>query len=392
MSGTAGEVAVVDVLEHGFPGRLAVFVDGDGSESGGIRWTKNKRHFMSPENTEEIRILEHARLCDAKSLGLRLAQVTLSTELQECADCVCAEDSCRCWFVFTAESGGTVSRVAERTCGGAAGREESVRPCGTIERPSRQNARCEFVLDGLDCGNLECWLHEGMLGNGDVKQSSDESRIASRSAGISSHLHDDHGIGAAGFDKKLDFTERLDDLTLAAICYADDVVLIAFSVSAAETMVSEVIEKLKEVGTDGWRTENTLDEFPEDDGQKHHGGRIGWGVGGSFGVCGIDGVSGRECTTCDRTQNSTSQQMPCKKETCFDFPMAPQIVAVEHREDCDVAGFPLVLEVSRRRSTHRETKIASWSARMGKNRQDWSWDSGGDSGTGQVIVGSRNAI
>ena len=29
---------------------------------------------------------------------------------------------------------------------------------------------------------------------------------------------------------------RLDDLTLAAICYADDVVLIAVSMSAAETM------------------------------------------------------------------------------------------------------------------------------------------------------------
>ena len=35
MFGTTGEVAVVDVLEHGFSGRLAVFVDGDGSESGG---------------------------------------------------------------------------------------------------------------------------------------------------------------------------------------------------------------------------------------------------------------------------------------------------------------------------------------------------------------------
>ena len=35
MFGKAGEVAVVDVLEHGFPGRLFVFVDGDGSESGG---------------------------------------------------------------------------------------------------------------------------------------------------------------------------------------------------------------------------------------------------------------------------------------------------------------------------------------------------------------------
>ena len=40
----------------------------------------------------------------------------------------------------------------------------------------------------------------------------------------------------------------LDDNTLAAICYADDVVLIAVSMDAAESMVSEVIEKLKEVG------------------------------------------------------------------------------------------------------------------------------------------------
>ena len=96
--------------------------------------------------------------------------------------------------------------------------------------------------------------------------------------------------------------------------------------------------------TDGWRTENTLDEFPEDDGQKHHGGRIGCGVGGNFGVCGIDGVSGWECKTCDRTQNSSSQQMPCKMETCVDFAMAPQIAAVEHRKNYDVAGFPLELE------------------------------------------------
>ena len=52
-------------------------------------------------------------VCDAKSLGLRLAQVTPSTEIRKCADCVCAEDTCRCWFVFAVESGGTVSRVAE---------------------------------------------------------------------------------------------------------------------------------------------------------------------------------------------------------------------------------------------------------------------------------------
>ena len=55
--------------------------------------------------------------------------------------------------------------------------------------------------------------------------------------------------------------------------------------------------KTERCWTDGCCTENTLDEFPEDGGQTHHGGRIGCGVGGSSGVCGIDGVSGWECKT-----------------------------------------------------------------------------------------------
>ena len=156
---------------------------------------------------------------------------------------------------------------------------------------------------------------------------------------------------------------RLDDFTLAAICFADDVVLIAVSVSAAETMVSEAIEKTARGWTDGWRTENTLDEFPEDDGQKRHGGRIGCGVGGSFGVCGIDGVSGRECKTCDRTQDSSSQQMPRNMETCVEFPMAPQIVAVAHREDYDVAGFPLELECL---DDGQGTEILSWAGHVAR--------------------------
>ena len=39
-----------------------------------------------------------------------------------------------------------------------------------------------------------------------------------------------------------------DDFVLAAICYADDVVLVAASVAAAEVMVAEKIAKLKGVG------------------------------------------------------------------------------------------------------------------------------------------------
>ena len=237
MFGKAGEVVVADVLEHGFPGRLAVFVDGDGSECGGCN-VLDQVHCWT--------------VCDAKSLGLRLAQVTPSTEIRKCANCVCTEDTRRCWSVSAVEGGGTVSRVAERDCSGTAGREESVRPCGPSSGlQGNEIARCELVLDGLDCGNLEWKLHEGMLGNGDIKQSSDEPRIASRSAEspviftmiMELVLRD---LIKSWISRKLAW--RLDDFTLAAICYADDVVLIAVSVSAAETMVSEVIEKLKDVG------------------------------------------------------------------------------------------------------------------------------------------------
>ena len=125
MFGEAGKIVLANVLEHGFPRRLAVFVDGDGSESGGCNVLDQVQAYCWT-------------VCDAKSLGLRLAQVTPSTEIRKCADCVCAEDTRRCWFVFAVESGGTVSRVAERKCGGTAGREESVRPCGPLSGPSKK--------------------------------------------------------------------------------------------------------------------------------------------------------------------------------------------------------------------------------------------------------------
>ena len=88
---------------------------------------------------------------------------------------------------------------------------------------------------------------------------------------------------------------RLDDFVLGAICYANDVVLVAASVAAAEVMVAEVIAKLKDVSLNVGAQKKTLE---------HHGGRTGCVEGGSLGVCGIEGVSGRECKTCDRAQNS----------------------------------------------------------------------------------------
>ena len=47
---------------------------------------------------------------------------------------------------------------------------------------------------------------------------------------------------------------KLDDFALAAICYADDVVLVAVSMSAAEIMMSEVIAKIERGRSVGWCT------------------------------------------------------------------------------------------------------------------------------------------
>ena len=389
MFGKDGEVVVADVLEHGFSGRLAVFVDGDGSESGGCNVLDQVQAYCWT-------------VCDAKSLGLRLAQVTPSTEIRKCANYVCAGDTRSCWSVSAVEGGGTVSRMAERDCSGTTGREEGVRPCGPSScLQGNEIARCGLVLDGLDCGNLEWKLHEGMLGNSDIKQSSDEPRIASRSAGTPSHLHDDHGIGAARLDKELDFTET--DLEIGRLhagcdllcgrCGADCCIGVCCRNNGVRGN-----RKTERCWIDGWCTKNTLDEFPEDGGQKHHGGRIGCGVGGSSGVCGIDGVSRWECKTCNRTQNSSSQQMPCKMETCVEFSMAPQIAAAEHRKNYDVAGLSLELEClddgqgTERQNCELERENGGECCWGEKNRQAWSWDSGGDSGTGLVIAGSRNAI
>ena len=60
------------------------------------------------------------------------------------------------------------------------------------------------------------------------------------------------------------------------ICYADDVVLVAVSMSAAEKMVTEVIAKLKEVGLSVGAQKTHWTSYP----------KTGCVVGGSAGVCG----------------------------------------------------------------------------------------------------------
>ena len=116
---------------------------------------------------------------------------------------------------------------------------------------------------------------------------------------------------------------RLDHFVLAAICFADHVVLVAASVAAAEVMVAEVIAKLKEVGLTVSAQKNTLDKSPDDDRQKDRCGRTGYAVEGGLGICGIEGVFGRKCKIRDCTQNSSSQQVFGEVENRFEGFMAP---------------------------------------------------------------------
>ena len=101
--GKTGKIAVDDVLGYVLPGGLAVLVDGNGSESCGCNLLDQVQ-------------ADSRSVCDAESLGLRVAQVTPTTEIRERANSVCAEDARRCWAVFAVASSRIVERMAEKNC------------------------------------------------------------------------------------------------------------------------------------------------------------------------------------------------------------------------------------------------------------------------------------
>ena len=239
MFGKAGEVAIVDVLGHEFPGRLAVFADGDCSESGGCNVLDQVQAYCWT-------------VCDAKCLGLRLAQVAPSTEIRECADCVCAEDACRCCFFFLLLTAAELSREWQR--------EIVVVQLDVKKAFDHVDHRAAFRAMKLQGVNLfsmaliaAIWSGScmkarlGTVASNKVQMSRGLPQGAPESPVIFTMIMELvlRDLIKSWISRKLAW--RLDDFTLGAICYADDVVLIAVSVSAAETMVSEVIEKLKEV-------------------------------------------------------------------------------------------------------------------------------------------------
>ena len=289
MFGEARKVFVVDVLGYEFP----------------EDWLCSMT-VMAPKVVGATCLTKFRQIAGLCAMRKVLSYVWLKSEIRECANGICAEDACGRWIVSADAGSRVVERMAKINCGRATGLEESVRPCGPPSGlQGNETARCELVFDGFDCGDLEWKLHEGALGNGDVEQSSDEPGTSSRSAGISSHLHNDHGIGAARLDKELDFKET--GLEIGRCHAGCDLpcgrcgVDCCIGVCCRNNGVRSD-RKTERGWPDCWCTENTLDKFSEDDRQKHHGGGSGCGVGGSFGVCGIDDVSGRECKTCDRTQ------------------------------------------------------------------------------------------
>ena len=180
---------------------------------------------------------------------------------------------------------------------------------------------------------------------------------------------------------------------LAAICYADDVVLVAASVAAAEVMEAEVIAKLKEVGL--FVGSVAAAEVMEAEviaklkevglfvgAQKTHwtshpkmivrcivvdGLAVLWEEVLEFV---IEGVFGRKCKIRDCTQISSSQQVSGEVEIRFDFFMAPKNAAPEHCKNHNVAGFsPEFERVDDGQGTKREHCELEWES---GGERDWS--------------------
>ena len=248
--------------------------------------------------------------------------------IREFEDGVCAEDARSCWLVLVIARSAELSREwrkevvvmqldvkrafdhVDHRAAFKAMRLQSLRPFSMALIAAVWNGSCMKAL-----------------GNCIVEQISDGPWIAPGRPGVSAHLHNDHGAGTKSW-KMRKLARSLAVLVLAAICHADDVVLVAVSVAAAEVVVAEVIAKPKEVGlTVG--AEKTLDESPEDHGHKHWSGQVGCAVGRGAGICGVEGVSRLKCKIRDCTQICSSEQVSGEMETSFGFFMGPKEVEVE---------------------------------------------------------------
>ena len=215
-------------------------------------------------------------VCDAKSLGLRMARVSLSTEIRERAKCICAEDACTCW---------TVSVVASCRVSREWQKEIVVVQLDVKKAFDHVDHRTAFKAMKLQGVNLFSMVLIVAIWNGSCMK----ARLVTVS---SNNVRMSRGLSQGPPESPVIFTMimelvlrdlikswitrklawRLDDFALAAICCADDVMLVAVSMSAAEIMVTEVIAKLKEVGLCVGAQKTHWTSYPKMIEKKHHGG------------------------------------------------------------------------------------------------------------------------
>ena len=137
LSGKTGKIAARDVLGHELPGGVDVLFDGNGTKG----CVCNEPNQVQGDRCFCVR-------CEKSWATFGLSS------LLHCCTKVCRRRLCRrrtqMFVCSVAEGGRAVSITAERNGGGAAGREESVRPCGPSSvLQGNEAARCESVLDGF---------------------------------------------------------------------------------------------------------------------------------------------------------------------------------------------------------------------------------------------------
>ena len=109
-------------------------------------------------------------VCDAKILGLRVAQVTTSIEKRKRVPKT---------HVFLLLHVAVKSREWQgRHCSGTVGHEEGIRSCGSSSGlQGNETARCEFVLDGMIAALWNGSVHESVLVNEKQRGTSPESPV-----------------------------------------------------------------------------------------------------------------------------------------------------------------------------------------------------------------------
>ena len=378
MFGEVGEVAVVGVLERGFPGRLGVFVDGNGPESGGCnvldqvqanRWT----------------------VCDAKSLWLKSLPPLRFESVQTAFVPKTHSDTGLFLLLKAAE----LSREWQR--------EIVVVQLDVKKAFDHVDHRAAFKAMKLQGVSLFSMVLIAAIWSGSCMK-------ACLGTVTSNKVQMSRGLPQGAPESPVIFTMimelvlrdlikswitlklawRLYDFALAAICYADDVVLVAVSMSASEIMVTEALAKLKEVGLTVGAQKTHWTSFPKmmDKNITVDGSAVVWEEVLEF-------VGSMVCF--DRNArhaiaHRTAQANKCmaKWRPVLSSSWLPRLLRLNIVKTTMWQAFFWSSSVWTTVKAQRD-KNCELECEDGGERHGWNWTSGGDSGTELVIDGSKRA-